>query len=306
MKTAFLKRKTSEDIILDTIIYVSLIFLLIVTLYPFINVVAVSFNDAMDSIKGGIYLWPRKFTTYNYKSVLGDPNIFHSTMISVLRTSIGALTSVLASITLAYILSRKDFVFRRFITGFIVLTMYFSGGLIPQYFLYKDLHLIDSFGVYIFPALMNIWNTIVVRTYIEGLPDSLVESAKIDGASELQVLIKIISPLIMPIIATISLFVAVQQWNSWFDTYIFASSKASLSTLQYELMKKLASAMSGLTNTGANTNFAPGGAGAHYDAVTPNSIRATMTVVATVPILLVYPFLQKYFVTGLTLGGVKE
>jgi putative aldouronate transport system permease protein len=305
VKVSLFRNKTTEDIILDSIIYVTLVFLIIATLYPFINVIAVSLNDATDSLRGGIYLWPRQFTLYNYKNILSDPIIYHATMISVLRTIIGTFLSLIACVMLAYILSRKDFVFRRFITSFLVLTMYFSGGIIPTYFLFRSLGLINTFGVYIFPALISAWNVIVIRTYIEGLPDSLVESAKIDGANDIQILIKIITPLILPVIATVALFVAVGQWNSWFDTYIFASGKENLSTLQYELMKKLASAMKNISSN-VGPDFSQGQNPTGGQRVTPNSVRATMTVVATLPILCVYPFLQKYFVTGLTLGGVKE
>ena len=303
-KRSYHKVKSREDIILDTIIYITLIFLLLVTLYPFVNVIAISFNDAMDSIKGGIYLWPREFTLYNYQNVLGDSAIYHAAFVSVLRTVIGTLLSLVACVMLAYILSRKDFVFRKFVTKFIVLTMYFSGGIIPTYFLFRSLHLINNFGVYVLPTLVSAWNVIVIRTYIEGLPESLIESARIDGANDLQILVKIITPLIMPVVATVALFVAVGQWNSWFDTFIYASSDKSLSTLQYELMKKLASAMSGLS--GSTSTVGQGQAGGQSQIITPNSVRATMTVVATLPILFVYPFLQKYFVSGLTLGGVKE
>jgi putative aldouronate transport system permease protein len=302
MKLSYFKRKTAEDIVLDTIIYISLIFLLIVTLYPFLNVIAISFNDSMDTIRGGIYVWPRKFTVYNYQTVLKDPQIYRSTMTSILRTVIGTASALTCSTVLAYVLSRKDFVFRKPVTIFLVMTMYFSGGIIPTYFLFRSLGLINNFAVYIVPALISAWNIIVIRTYINGLPDSLVESARIDGANDIQILIKIITPLIMPVLATISLFVAVGQWNSWFDTYIFASGRQSLSTLQYELMKKLASAS-------ANVGGSAGGRDAVGEVgqqLTPNSVRATMTIIATVPILCVYPFLQKYFVAGLTLGGVKE
>lgn len=304
MKKSFFRRKTCEDIIFDAVIYITLVLLLIVTLYPFINVVAISFNDSLDAIRGGIYLWPRKFTLYNYQNILSDKVIYHATWISFLRTLIGTISSLAACVILAYILSRKDFVFRKFVTTFLVLTMYFSGGIIPTYFLFRSLHLTNNFGVYIFPALISAWNIIVIRTYIEGLPDSLVESARIDGANDIQILIRIITPLIMPVVATVALFVAVGQWNSWFDTYIFASGKQNLSTLQYELMKKLASAMSNMTSS--TPNYTQGQAGTAVQTVTPNSVRTTMTVVATLPILFVYPFLQKYFVTGLTLGGVKE
>jgi putative aldouronate transport system permease protein len=305
MRKSWFKRKTREDIILDTIIYVTLILLLIFTLYPFINVIAVSFNESLDAIKGGIYLWPRKFTLYNYKNILADKVIYHATLISVLRTLVGTLSSLTACVILAYVLSRRDFVLRKFLTTFLVLTMYFSGGIIPTYFLFRSLHLTNNFGVYIFPALISAWNIIVIRTYIEGLPESLVESARIDGANDIQILIRIITPLIMPVIATVALFVAVGQWNSWFDTYIFASGNKEISTLQYELMKKLSSAMANMTAT-TGSNYAQGQSGAVTQQVTPNSVRTTMTVVATLPILFVYPFLQKYFVTGLTLGGVKE
>jgi len=302
-KLSFFKRKTAEDLILDTIIYLSLIFLLIITLYPFVNMLALSLNDAMDSIRGGIYLWPRKFTWYNYQNILSDKTIYNATLVSILRTVLGTITSLTACVMVAYILSRKDFVFRKFVTTFLVLTMYFSGGLIPTYFLYRSLHLINNFAVYILPSLISAWNIIVIRTYIEGLPSSLVESAQIDGANDFQILIKIIVPLITPVMATIALFIAVGQWNSWFDTFIFASSKQNLSTLQYELMKKLVSAMGSITSNASTTqNFSDH----NTQTITPNSIRATMTIIATVPILIVYPFLQKYFVTGLTLGGVKE
>jgi putative aldouronate transport system permease protein len=305
MRKSWFRRKTKEDIILDSIIYVTLILLLIVTLYPFINVIAVSFNDSLDAIKGGIYLWPRKFTLYNYQNILADKVIYKATLVSVLRTLIGTISSLIACVILAYVLSRKDFVFRKFLTTFLVLTMYFSGGIIPTYFLFRSLHLTNSFGVYIFPALISAWNIIVIRTYIEGLPESLVESARIDGANDIQILIRIITPLIMPVVATVALFVAVGQWNSWFDTYIFASGKREISTLQYELMKKLSSAMANMTAS-TGSNYAQGQSGTMTQQVTPNSVRTTMTVVATLPILFVYPFLQKYFVTGLTLGGVKE
>lgn len=301
MKKRRFYKASREDIIIDTIIYLSLSFLLIITLYPFLNMIAVSFNDATDSLRGGIYLWPREFTLYNYKNILGDSTIYSATLISVLRTVIGTITSLVAHVVLAYILSRKDFVFRKPLTTLLVLTMYFSGGLIPTYFLFKSLNLINSFNVYILPTLISAFNVIVIRTYIEGLPNSLVESAKIDGANEVQILIKIITPLILPVIATVALFISVWHWNSWFDTYIFASGNEKLSTLQYELMKKLASAQQNMSTSGPDYS-AKGGT----QSITPNSVRATMTIIATAPILFVYPFLQKYFITGLTLGGVKE
>lgn len=297
------RRASLEDIIFNTMIMVIMILLVVVTLYPFINVIAVSFNSAIDSVRGGITVWPRVFTLYNYLHILTNNQIYFATLISAARTVLGTLFSLMASIPLAFILSKRDFVFRKPLTIFMMLTMYFSGGIIPTYFLYRDLGLINTFGVYVIPGMISAWNVVVIRSYIDGLPISLQESAKIDGASDFTVLMRIILPLILPVVATIALFCAVWQWNSWFDTYIYASGAAKLSTLQFELMKILSSASMSLNG---NAQYNGGQGVLNKISITPTSIRATMTVVATIPILIVYPFLQKYFVTGMTLGGVKE
>lgn len=297
------KRKRNgnvEDIVFDTINYIILIIVVIVTLYPFLNVLAISFNDAIDTVRGGIYILPRKFTTYNYVSILTDPEIYNATIISALRAIIGSALNVLCSVIVAYAISRKDFVLRGIVSRIFIYSMYFSSGLIPYYLLIRDLHLMDNFLVYILPGIVSAWNIMVVRSYIDGLPVSLIESAKLDGASELRIIFSIIFPLSVPVLATITLFVAVGQWNSWFDTMLFCSNNPNLSTLQYELQKILQSTQQfsqqasfelGLKN---NSNI-----------VTPESIRAAMTIVAIAPIIFVYPFLQKYFVKGLTIGGVK-
>jgi putative aldouronate transport system permease protein len=257
----------------------------------------------MDSIRGGVYLWPRFFTLKNYESVFVGGTIFHAFYISVARTAISAIVNVFFTTMLAYTLTRKEYIFNRFITLAFVLTMYFSAGLIPGYFLIKNLHLLNNFLVYIIPSMVGAWNLIIIRTYIKTIPESLVESAKIDGAGDFRIFLQIILPLCKPVLATIALFVAVGAWNSWFDTFIFCSSRQELSTLQYELMKLLAST--------TQTTYNPGlmvGAGADTAAqmVTPISVRAAITVVAAVPIILVYPFLQRYFIVGMTIGSVKE
>lgn len=295
-----LKRKTIQDIIFDTINTIIMLFLLAVTLYPFINTLAVSLNDAMDTIRGGIYFWPREFTTSNYRLILENKDIYNATLISILRAVTGSLTSVSCCVMVAYALSRKEYVLRRIITRLLVFTMYFSGGLIPVYFVIRDLGLTNNFLVYIIPGMVNAFNIMVVRSYIDSLPESFAESAKIDGASEFRILVSIIFPLCLPVVATITLFVAVGQWNSWFDTFLYCSSKKSLSTLQYELQKVLQQA-----NTAMQDKVDFAGAREGRGNVTPASIRATMTIIATLPIIMVYPFLQKYFVKGMTLGGVK-
>lgn len=291
------------DYIFDVFNYTFMVFLCVVMLYPFLNQMAVSLNDANDSIKGGIFLWPREFTWANYQHVFGEASIIQSFMISVLRTLIGTLTSVLGTAMVAYTISRKDFVFKKFVTIAFVLTMYFNGGLIPNYLLIKELNLLDSFWVYILPGIIGVFNLIVIRSFIEGIPESLFESAKIDGAGDFTIFIKIVLPLSMPVLATVSLFVAVYQWNSWFDVFLYNSSVPELSTLQYELMKILQNSNASMSGKTAADAFASSNSAAN--SVTPTSIRATMTIIASLPIIMVYPFLQKYFVKGLTLGGVK-
>jgi putative aldouronate transport system permease protein len=291
------------DYLFDIFNYTFLVFLCVVMLYPFLNQLAVSLNEASDSLRGGIYLWPREFTWANYEHVFGEASIVNSFFISVLRTIIGTLTSVLGTAMVAYTISRKDFVLKKFVTIAFVLTMYFNGGLIPNYLLVKELNLLDSFWVYIIPGIIGVFNLIVIRSFIEGIPESLFESAKIDGAGDFTIFIKIVLPLSLPVLATVSLFVAVYQWNSWFDVFLYNSSSANLSTLQYELMKILQNSNASMSGKTAADAFANANASANM--VSPTSIRATMTIVASLPIIMVYPFLQKYFVKGLTLGGVK-
>lgn len=294
-----------EPVLFHSFNTVFMICLVIVTLYPFINTIAVSFNAGNDTIRGGIYLWPRVWTTQNYKAIFASGTIYDAFWISVARTVLSTILNVFLTTMLAYALSRKEYVFRKQINVIFVLTMYFSAGLIPGYFLIKDLNLLGSFWVYIFPSMVSAFNMIVIRTYIGTLPESLLESARIDGAGDFKIFMRVVFPLCKPVLATIALFVAVGAWNVWFDAFLYTSSKQSLSTLQYELMKLLSTSM----NSNSNPNVAAG-VGMDKDSaramVTPLSIRAAITIVASVPILVVYPFMQKYFVVGLNVGSVKE
>lgn len=298
------KRMRLEPIIFHTLNGLLMIAIAVITLYPFLNTFAVSLNAGNDTIRGGIYLWPRIWTDQNYKAVFANGHILNAFWISVARTVIATVLSLFLTSMLAYTLSRKDYVLRKPITILVVLTMYFSAGLIPTYFLMKDLHLLNNFLVYIIPGLVSAFNMIVIRTYIQTLPEGLIESAKIDGAGDFRTFISIILPLCQPVLATVALFVAVGQWNSWFDTFLYASSKQELSTLQFELMKLLSSSMNLNSSVAGSSGADP--AAAAQNMVTPVSIRAAITIVASLPILMVYPFLQKYFVHGLQLGSVKE
>ncbi|MFS0862627.1 carbohydrate ABC transporter permease [Fredinandcohnia sp. 179-A 10B2 NHS] len=297
------RHSSMEDRLFDISNYTFMILLCAVMLYPMLNTLAISLNDATDSIKGGIFLWPREFTLYNYKHVFGESQLMGAFFMSVLRTVVGTLISVFCTAMVAYTISRKEFVLRKFVTIAFILTMYFNGGLIPNFLLMRDLNLLGSFWVYILPGVIGVFNLIVIRSFIDGLPESLMESAKIDGAGDFTTFFKIVLPLSLPVLATVSLFVAVFQWNSWFDVFLYNSSVPELSTLQYELMKILQNSNASMSGKTAADAFANANAAAN--TVTPTSIRATMTIIASVPIILVYPFLQKYFVKGLTIGGVK-
>ena len=302
------KRRTNiSNLVFDIIIYLVLLFVVIVTVYPFWNTIAISLNDGLDSLKGGIKLWPRKFTWKNYADLFQTDRIFNAGIISVTRTVIQTVLSVFCTSLLAYALSRKEFVLRKYLTTIIVISMYVNAGLIPGYMLIKRLHLLGKYAVYIVPCLVDVFNFILVRTYINGLPDSFVESARIDGANEFRIYLQIIMPLIVPSIAMICLFTAVGAWNSWFDTYLYCSNKPKLHSLQYVLMSFLQQSQNQSTNANdANSMALAAGAGSTASKSTPISIRSSITMVATLPILVVYPFVQKYFVVGMTIGGVKE
>lgn len=291
-------RTSAGDKLLTIFVVVFMIVFVLFTLYPVINTVALSFNDGIDAVRGGIYLWPRKFATKNYETVLGMQNLWTGAKITVLRTVIGTLTSLVVNALVAFVISRKRFLFKSGFSLFWVITMYVNGGLIPTFILFKSLGLTSSFNVYWIPGMVGAFNILVLRTYMLGLPDSLEESAQLDGAGYLTIFARITSPLCKPVYATVALFVAVGQWNSWFDAMLYNRMKTEYTTLQYELMKLLSSVMQ---QSGSADNAKYGNA-----AVTPVSIRSAATVVTMLPIICLYPFLQRYFVTGLTIGGVKE
>ncbi|OOM78778.1 L-arabinose transport system permease protein AraQ [Clostridium puniceum] len=297
---AGIRKRSKHDIIWDTIIGIFMVIFVIITLYPIWNTLAVSFNDGIDSVRGGIHLWPRMFTLKNYETVFNNQNLKQAAFISVSRTVIATLLQVFLTAMLAYVLSRKEFIFKKHLSFMYVLTMYVGGGMIPTYVLIKNLHLLNNFMVYIIPGLVSAFNMIVIRTFMNGLPDSLSESAKIDGAGDFRIFIQIILPLCKPVLATVALFIAVGQWNSWFDSMLYCSSDPSLTTLQYELMKLL-SATTQQGTSGTVDMMKNAG-----NIVTPKSVRAAVTIVTALPIVCLYPFLQRYFVSGLTIGGVKE
>jgi putative aldouronate transport system permease protein len=305
MKTGTMSK--IENVIFHLLNTSFLLLLAFITLYPFWTTVAISFNDAMDTLGGGITFFPRKLSLFNYEVIFQTGAIFHAFYISVARTFINLVTSVFFTAMIAFALSRREFVLLKPFTFILVISMYINAALIPTYFLMLRLGLINSFLVYIIPGIVNAFNFVVMRTYMRTIPESIIESARIDGYGDLVIFIRIVLPLCLPVLATIGLFVAVGSWNAWFDTMIYNSSKVNLHTLQYKLMEYLQSSQNqGRSAADAGAMALAAAAGGGSGMVTPMSIRAAITVVAAAPILLIYPFMQRYFVVGLNVGGVKE
>lgn len=299
---AKIKNFNPEAVLFYTINTVIMLAVIVIMVYPFWNTIVVSFNNAKDTLLGGITFYPRVFSLYNYQTVFKNDLLVIGAVNSVTRTLLATVLGVFISALVGYVLSRPEFLWRKFVTRYFLVTMYISAGLIPNYFLMKDLNLINNYWVYIFPGLVSVFNIIIVRSYMQSLPASLVEAAFIDGAGHFRCFIQIILPCCKPVLATVALWCAVGAWNSWFDTFIYCSSKESLTTLQYEMMKLLSASMNSGSNQSAASVY---GSRPAVDSVTPVSMQAAVTVVASLPILLIYPFLQKYFVKGVTIGAVK-
>ncbi len=281
----------------DIVLAVVCLIIMIVTLYPFLNVLAISFNDPMDTMRNINFLIPREFTLYNYSYLFREKNLFEPFLMSVARTVIGTVTGLICSAMLAYTLSRKDYFLVKPLSVLFIITMYVSGGLVPEYLLImRTLGLGGKFIVYILPGLISVWNVILLRSYMDGLPPALQEAAMIDGANDFVIWWKVVLPLCTPVLATVALFIAVGQWNSFMDTYLYAKDLPTLQYILYEITSKAQMRIDVHSSQAAEQM---------KNAVSPLSLRMAVTIVATVPILVVYPFLQKYFVGGITLGAVK-
>ena len=265
---------------------------------PIIYVVLASFMDPTVLNNQGLSFNIKDWTLDAYRRVLENEMIWRGFLNSFLYSLAFTVISVFVTLLAAYPLSKKEFVGRKIFNIIFLITMFFGGGMIPTFLLYKQLGLTNSFGVYVIPGMVSAFNMLVIRTYMNGISDSLEESAQLDGAGYTTIFLKIYSPLCKPVYATVALFVAVGQWNSWFDAMLYNRMNSNLTTLQYELMKLLSS----VTNQGTSVEAMKNAAG----SVTPTSVRAAATIITMLPIICIYPFLQKYFVAGLTLGGVKE
>ncbi len=288
-----LKRKTAGDY------FITILMLLIcfVALYPIWYTVVISFNSSEDTLRGGVYFWPREFSLQSYKTVFQDKSIITAFGVTVLRTLIGTVVSVFFTAMVAYALSKKQIMGNRVYIIIGTITMFFGGGLIPTFVVFKNLGLYNNFLVYIIPSMFNFYNMIIMMSSFRELPVALEESAKLDGANDLLIFIRIVIPLSMPVIATIALFNGVWQWNDYFTGVMYINN-ADLQPIQTFLYRIIASASASKTVVSLP-------AGINAQQVSSQSVRLATMVVTTLPIVCVYPFLQKYFVKGMLIGSVK-
>jgi putative aldouronate transport system permease protein len=294
-------KKSLSERFFEISLYLFLCLIFIITFYPFWNILVISLNDATDSLRGNLFFWPRQITFESYKTIFRNQEIWSAIRITALRTVIGTFLSIFCIAMLAYSLSKRYLLGWKFFSFFFVFTMYFGGGLIPTYMIIKSLGLIDTFWVYIFPGLIGVFLMILIRTYMEQLPVEIEESAKLDGANDLQIFFRIILPLSIPALATIGLFLAIGHWNAWYDSYIY-TYKPELKTLQAVMVKILNQFQTG----GMLTDAQQLAQSSKRIPVSSESIRMAVTMVATLPIVLVYPFVQKYFVKGMMMGAIKS
>lgn len=280
-------------LVFNTIFFCAVLFL---CLYPMWYVLVQSLSTGNQAVNA--IFWPKGFTLRNYADIFSMPDVFHAFMISGLRTVVGTVFTVMASMLLGYAFSKQTLPFRKFLYRMLIITMYVSGGLIPTYLVFKSYGLLNNFWVYILPAVLSAYNVILVKTYVEQMPISVEESAMIDGAGVITIFLRIILPLAMPIAATIAIYASVGQWNAWFDNQIYTVANPALTTLQFQLYTYLNQAenmMEKILRQGGDTS----------SLLTPRGLRMTITMVTVLPILCVYPFMQRYLIKGIMIGAVK-
>lgn len=280
----------------DFIISSFLIVLAISCVFPFINTIAVSLSDQHSIITMKVVAWPVGFQTLSYQSFLKDVNFYRSFLNTVYVTVLGTAINLLMTTITAYPLAKRGFHGGSIIMKFIVFTMLFSGGTIPSYLLIKNLNIIDSFWALMLPGAINTFNLIIMKTFFAGIPKELEEAARIDGCNEFQILLKIYVPLSITVMATLGLFYAVNHWNSYMNALIYINDVKKF-TLQVKLKQLLVddqfAQMGGLAGTD------------DQNTVIQESIKSAIIVISTLPMLIIYPFLQKYFVKGVMVGAVK-
>lgn len=285
---------TGSDRIFYLLVYSVAAFAFVITLYPFVYIVAVSFSGSQAVYQGKVTIWPVNFTLAGYEQVFKQKNLWTAYGNTIFYTAVGTVFNLAATTIAAYPLSRKSFFARRFCNFFIAFTMYFSGGLIPTYLLITNLGLYNSRWVMIIPSLLSTYNVMVCRSAFSGIPDEVIESAQIDGSNEWQTFLSIAVRLITPTLAVLTLYYAVAHWNNFFTALLYLSNE-KLMPMQVLLRRVLIQSSGELLDNMAGDD----------KAAVSIQVRYVTIVVATLPILAIYPLLQKYFVKGVMLGAVK-
>jgi ABC-type glycerol-3-phosphate transport system permease component len=289
-----------SDILFHSINYLIFALFAVICIYPFYYIFLYSISSTKEAARGMIYFLPKGLTFSNYYYILNNPGIANAALVSLARTVVGTLITVCCCTLFGYILTKKELPFRKIIYRYVIITMYLNAGLIPSYILMKKIGLYNNFWTYIIPGAVGAFYLILIKTYIEQIPSSIEESAMVDGANYYTVFIRIIFPICTPIIATVAVFTAVAQWNSFADNLIYVNNP-KLQTLQmmlYKVLKNVSEAFQNVRTEDMARNL-------NLVQPTPTTTRMTITMIATLPIIFVYPSLQKYFVKGIMMGAIK-
>ena len=294
-----MKRSLGEKTF-NVINLIIMVLICIISVYPYLNQLAISLNDGRDAMAGNITIFPRKFTWENYETVFSNPAFLQAAKVSVLRVLCSTTLALLVTYAAAYGLTRKGLPYRKFLTLFLMLPGYIPVGTIPTYINISNMGLLYNFWVYILPGLFGFYNMIIIRSYLQELPPEMEESAKIDGANDLIIMFRIIFPMTLPVVACVALWLSVGAWNDWTSTLIYVTDP-ELHTLQYLMMRlvKEAETANQMSMQAAMSK------GQTVPTVTGDTVKAATLIITTLPILMVYPFLQKYFIKGINLGAVK-
>lgn len=280
------------------VLYLVILIITFLIIYPFLYCVAYSLSSSQAVMTRNVTFYPIGFTLENYARVFQQNNLANSFLVSVLRTIGGIVGTLMVTGLAAYAISKPRLPGRRWMSFVLIIPMYISGGMIPSYVLMYHLHLVNTFWVFILPNMFWAFNMLLMRTYFEGIPESLVESAKLDGASEIKILVKIILPLSMPIVAVIAMYSGVWQWNAWYDAMLYITSPKlkPLQGILQEMIKASSTSMMQMAQSGGQAAQTQG---------STEAIRMATLVFTTLPIVCIYPFFQKYFVQGIMIGAVK-
>jgi putative aldouronate transport system permease protein len=297
MHAPYLRRSVGSKVFDAVNVSLMLLFAFLL-LYPFYNQLVISFNEGVDAQRGGIYFWPRRPTLESYAWLFRNSKLLRGAAVSIMRVVAGTVTCLFCSALLGYVTTIRYFSGRRFMRILFVITMYFGGGMIPTYLLIMRLGLLNTFTVYWLPGIISGYYMLLFSSYLNQLPDSLFEAARVDGASELRIFFQIVMPVSVPVLAAISIYLVVGQWNAWFDNMLY-NTNGNWDTLQIYLRRMLLQAEVALKMQAE--------AIAYHRAMsmTPQTIKAATTMIVTLPILVAYPFFQRFFIGGITLGSVK-